>query len=94
MSDGTRLAGTFSPHNNGVTCLAFSPSGELLASGGMDGTVKLWHLPDMTLVRTLNGGNGYRPRVFATLFSKDGICAVRGRVLARQLHADLRSCLL
>lgn len=26
----------------------------------------------MTLIRTLNGGVGYRPRVFALLFSKDG----------------------
>ena len=33
-----------------------------------DGTVKLWHVPDMTLVGTLNGGAGYRPRVFAVAF--------------------------
>jgi WD40 repeat protein len=72
VADGVKLAGPISAHNNGTTSVAFSPAGPLLASGGIDGTVKLWRLPDMTLLRTLNGGVGYRPRVFAVLFSKDG----------------------
>lgn len=72
VADGVKLAGPISAHNNGTTCVAFSPTEQLLASGGIDGTVKLWRLPDMTLMRTLNGGVGYRPRVFAVLFSKDG----------------------
>ena len=78
VADGARLAGPISAHLNGTTCVAFSQDGQFLASGGRDGTVKLWHLPDMTLVRELNGGVGYRPRVFAVLFSKDGFAVILG----------------
>ncbi len=78
VADGVKLAGPISAHNNGTTCVAFSPTAPLLASGGADGTVKLWHLPDMTLIRTLNGGVGYRPRIFAVLFSKDGTTLALG----------------
>jgi WD40 repeat protein len=78
VADGVKLAGPLSAHNNGTTCVAFSPNGQLLATGGRDGTVKLWHLPEMTLVRTVNGGVGYRPRVFAVLFSKDSSTLVLG----------------
>src|SRR6266403_101423 len=72
VADGALLVGRISAHSNGTTSVAFSPNGQLLATGGRDGTAKLWHVPDMTLIQTLNGGVGYRPRVFAVAFTRDG----------------------
>ena len=78
--DGALLAGRITAHSNGTTSVTFSPDGQLLATGGRDGTAKIWHLPDMTLLRMLNGGAGYRPRVFAVAFTRDGsMLAVGGQ---------------
>lgn len=80
VADGALLAGRITAHSNGTTSVTFSPNGQLLATGGRDGTAKLWHVPDMTLLRTLNGGAGYRPRVFAVAFTGDGsMLAVGGQ---------------
>ena len=80
VANGALIAGPISAHNNGTTAVDFSPDRRLLASGGRDGTAKLWHLPDMKLVRTLGEAPGYRPRVFAVAFSPDGrLLAVGGQ---------------
>ncbi len=93
VADGALLVGRISAHSNGTTSVAFSPDGQLLATGGRDGTAKIWHLPDMTLIRTLDGGVGYRPRVFAVAFTLDGeLLAVGGQggvVLYRVADGEL-----
>ena len=92
VADGVKLAGPLSPHNNGTTTVAFSSDPRYLLTGGRDGTAKIWHLPEMTLLRTYNGGVGYRPRVFAVLFSKDGstiAVAGQGGVVMYRLDGQL-----
>lgn len=50
-----------------MTSVAFSPNGQLIATGSWDKTVKLWK-PDGTLVTTLRGHNA---EVFGVAFSPD-----------------------
>jgi WD40 repeat protein len=63
VSDGFRTVPT-EAHNNGTTTANFSPDGQF--------AVKLWHVPDFTLVNTFLGGAGYSARIFSVVFSADG----------------------
>ncbi|WP_414517429.1 WD40 repeat domain-containing protein [Nostoc sp. PCC 9305] len=49
------LTHTFVGHSQGVLSVAFSPNGQILASGSADKTIELWRLNDRILLRTLVG---------------------------------------
>ncbi len=55
-------------HAQGATSVAFSPDGRTLASGGLDGVVRLWSAPGWAERRTLRHG----AEVYAVAFSPDG----------------------
>src|SRR6185503_17467749 len=59
---------TFSAHSDVVSKVIFSPDSELLASGSVDNTVKIWQRKDGNIVRTLEHPMG----VTALAFSRDG----------------------
>jgi len=75
------LQGAYDGHGSGTYCAAFSPTDNLLATGGYDGTVKLWDVETNQLVQTIVPGsytNGGYPTSMA--FSPDGSrLAVAGR---------------
>ncbi|MDY7108687.1 MAG: dockerin type I domain-containing protein [Planctomycetota bacterium] len=66
---------TLSGHTDNVSTIAFSPDGEIIASGagGFDDTheasIKLWRVSDGELLRTLDGHDDW---VFDLAFSPDG----------------------
>ncbi|KAL2812483.1 WD40-repeat-containing domain protein [Aspergillus granulosus] len=67
-------------HSNTVSSLAFSPNGQLLASGSFDKTVKLWDLSTGQLCQTLVGHSGY---VVSLAFSPNG------QLLASSARTDI-----
>ena len=56
-------------HENGVAAVAFGPDGSTLATGGYDGSVRIWDSARGRAVRVLKGGAG---TVWSVDFSPDG----------------------
>jgi hypothetical protein len=79
--DGLRLRQGNGPfvalhgHRGVILCLAFSPDGQRLLSGGEDGTMRLWRAADG---RQLHRLVGHRGRVQAVAFSSCGRYAFSG----------------
>jgi WD40 repeat protein len=65
VQERNRLEG----HQDSVTSVSFSPDGQMLASGSLDKTIKLWSVRDAKELKTLQGHSAW---VWETSFSPDG----------------------
>ena len=74
-SDGLTVLPEIQQINDKVTSVAFSPDGQILASGSDDHTMKLWDLQTGLQIVTLSG---HEPYVQSVAFSPDGKTLVSG----------------
>jgi WD40 repeat protein len=63
-------------HRSSINAIAFSPDGTILASGGTDGTIKLWSLQSFQLLHSLE--KGHTGRINSISFSPSGRFLVTG----------------
>lgn len=72
-----RSVRTLTGHEGGVTAVAISPGGRILASGSSDKSIKFWSLETGELLHTFPGrslwmGDGHTGRISTLVFSPDG----------------------
>ena len=58
MESQTEIA-TLTGHSSYVNSVAFNSSGNILASGSSDRTIKLWNVESQTEIATLTGHSSY-----------------------------------
>jgi WD40 repeat protein len=68
-SDSGKIVMRFTGHNSGVHALAFSPDGRILATAGIDSSIKLWDVKTGKEITAFPGGDTL---VKAIAFSPDG----------------------
>jgi len=85
--EGAKKPQELAGHEYGVTHLAFSPDGSLLASAGRDTVVRLWGLPEGKLLQELGKPRGgqFKDWIHAVAFSPDGT-RLAAADMAGQIH--------
>lgn len=70
-------------HKKEVRSLAISPDGKWLISGGAEGEVKLWMLPNGALVKSADASEGLVKKALSKSWSVDSLaCSPDGKLLA------------
>jgi WD40 repeat protein len=76
VADAFRVKGRIAAHSNGTYSVSISPDGQFVATSGIfNREIKIWHVPDMTLVRQISNDDevspSLPPRVKDVAFSPD-----------------------
>jgi len=74
--------GRLEGHTASVSCLAWAPDGNRLASGSYDGTVRLW---DVAKRREIHKLTGHKGRVTTVAFAPDGKTLASGGIIEEVL---------
>ncbi len=93
LSTGREVC-TLTGHSDEVESIAFSPDGQILASGSYDNTIKLWQLSTGREICSLTGHSDF---VWSVAFSPDGQILVSNSnetIKLWQLSTDKKTCIL
>ena len=71
-SDDGDWRGSMSGHTNDIRSLAFKPNSYVLASGGLDNTIRLWDVGDINNLRHVRTLRGHTSVVQSVAWSPDG----------------------